>query len=388
MTSASSLKEGAQRSSIIIALLLSLGLLVFGESVFITLVFSGFLFVLLDPAVEWLHTRHLPRRFGSPLVLLFAVCLIGLVVFSFYDAILKLMGQLATYEEKITSVVSRLHVFLQHLLNRTHEILQGTGGQNPNNAAQSSNLAISPESTTAVNGFILKGFNSIMNLLTFVIFIPLLTLFMLLERDSLHARLLGIFRSRGTFERTLSELKQMTRGFFIGNFVVGSFMSLIFAGVFILIHLRNPFPMALFAGFLNLIPVLGTFLGALLPCFQAFLQFDTLSPVLIIALSTLGIHFIGNNIVMPKFVGAKVNINATSATLGFLVFGSLWGGIGLFLSTPLIASLRIILATRERTRPIANLLGKNLIAPPRRIYSVSSPHRPHTNEHAQIKGKQ
>ena len=225
---------------------------------------------------------------------------------------------------------------------------------------------------SSVNGFAWKGFNSVISLLSFLIFIPLLTLFMLLEKDFLHARLADVFSDHAVFEKSCFEAKEMAHGFFIGNFVVGFFMSLIFACIFTAIHLKNPFPLALFAGFLNLIPIFGTILGAILPCVQAFMQFDDWNGIIIICVTSIGMHFIGNNIVMPRFIGSRINVNTTAALLGFLVWGSLWGGVGLFLATPLMALIRILLLTREETRPYANLIGKTPVTATRRIYILNS----------------
>jgi predicted PurR-regulated permease PerM len=206
--------------------------------------------------------------------------------------------------------------------------------------------------------FLLRGVSSVVSLLSWLFFIPLISLFFLLEKRALSERLAKAIGNYDRYERICSEMREMSHGFFLGNFVVWGFMTAAFFGVFVALRLEAPFQLALFAGFLNLVPVFGAILGAILPGAQAFLQFDGLGALMVVALANLVIHFVGNNIVMPKFLGNRVNLNASAAMVGFLFWGAVWGAPGLFLAIPLMASIRICLEASPRWSDFADLLSE------------------------------
>ena len=156
----------------------------------------------------------------------------------------------------------------------------------------------------------------------------------------------------------------MVRGYFLGNLVVGVVATAGFYVVFSFIGLENRLALSLFAGFLNLVPILGAFIGAVLPAAQALLQFDGFDGIFVILIASTVIHFVVNNVIIPKMVGSRINVNATAATLGLIFWGWLWGGLGLLLAIPLTALIRIFLASLPTSAAWSNLIAESPESPP------------------------
>jgi AI-2 transport protein TqsA len=114
--------------------------------------------------------------------------------------------------------------------------------------------------------------------------------------------------------------------------------------------------LALLAGFVNLIPMVGAILGGFFPMLQAFLQFDSVTPAIAIFASSIFLHFFVANFIIPKIVGSRINVNATSATIGLIFWGWLWGPLGLLLAVPLTATIRILLSARKSTEHLGKLI--------------------------------
>jgi predicted PurR-regulated permease PerM len=57
----------------------------------------------------------------------------------------------------------------------------------------------------------------------------------------------------------------------------------------------------------------------------------------------MGVHFVIANFVTPKILGSRVDINAATSTIALLVWGELWGGLGLLLAIPLTSLIKILL---------------------------------------------
>lgn len=108
---------------------------------------------------------------------------------------------------------------------------------------------------------------------------------------------------------------------------------------------------------LNYIPTIGSIIATVFPALLALIQFDTLTPFLIVSLGLISVQFIVGNVVEPKLMGNTLNLSPLVMLLSLALWGSLWGVAGMFLCVPIMVMLVIILSHFEMTRPIAILLS-------------------------------
>lgn len=109
---------------------------------------------------------------------------------------------------------------------------------------------------------------------------------------------------------------------------------------------------------LNFIPTIGSIIAVLTPFFFALVQLDLTSALFLIP--ALGVvQFTLGNIVQPRLMGNKLNISQFVVILSLVIWGAMWGTIGMFLSVPLMVILMIIFSQFEPTRPMAILISGN-----------------------------
>jgi predicted PurR-regulated permease PerM len=63
------------------------------------------------------------------------------------------------------------------------------------------------------------------------------------------------------------------------------------------------------------------------------------------------------NIIEPMVMGKQLNLSPFVIILSLVVWGTIWGVVGMFLCMPIMVILMIILANFEETRPIAVMLS-------------------------------
>ena len=121
--------------------------------------------------------------------------------------------------------------------------------------------------------------------------------------------------------------------------------------------LENALFWALVIFIFNYVPVIGGLAATVLPAMFALVQYETFWPVLIL-FALLNIIQTGiSNTVQPKMMGDSMNLSALVVILALILWGSLWGGVGAFLSAPLTVIIMIIFAEFKTTRPIAIMLS-------------------------------
>lgn len=120
---------------------------------------------------------------------------------------------------------------------------------------------------------------------------------------------------------------------------------------------------ALFWAFLiflfNYIPSIGSITATGLPALLALVQFDSLSPFLIVALGVSAIQVLIGNILEPRLMGDNLNISPLVVVLSLILWSLLWGVVGMLLSVPITVAIIIICAQFPSTRNVAILLSKD-----------------------------
>jgi predicted PurR-regulated permease PerM len=88
----------------------------------------------------------------------------------------------------------------------------------------------------------------------------------------------------------------------------------------------------------------------------ALVQFGW-ATALIVVVAYIGINFLVDNVIKPKFIQEGVNISATVTFLSLTVWAWVLGPIGAILAVPMSIILQTIFDSREETRWLAYLMG-------------------------------
>lgn len=120
---------------------------------------------------------------------------------------------------------------------------------------------------------------------------------------------------------------------------------------------------ALFWAFLvflfNYVPTIGSITATLLPGFLALVQFDTLTPFLVIIIGVTAIQLLVGNILEPRLMGDNLNISPLVVVMSLILWSMLWGVIGMLLSVPITVAIIIICSQFDTTRSVAVLLSRD-----------------------------
>lgn len=109
----------------------------------------------------------------------------------------------------------------------------------------------------------------------------------------------------------------------------------------------------------NFIPTVGWPMALVGPVLFALLQFDSITPFVIVAFGIGIVQLVVNNFVEPAMMGRSLNVSPFVIILALVVFGTLWGLVGMVLCVPILVIVMIILANFPRTRGFAVLLSAN-----------------------------
>jgi predicted PurR-regulated permease PerM len=109
--------------------------------------------------------------------------------------------------------------------------------------------------------------------------------------------------------------------------------------------------------FFYYIPTVGSILAIVAPALLTLVQFDHLTPFLIVLLVIGTIQVVMANVIEPTLMGRSLNLSPLVVIASLMVWGTIWGVVGMFLCVPIMVVLLIVLAHFDATRPVAVLLS-------------------------------
>lgn len=110
---------------------------------------------------------------------------------------------------------------------------------------------------------------------------------------------------------------------------------------FIIIKTDMPLLLGIVCGITDLIPYIGPYIGGIIAVLFGFTK-SKLIGILTIVVCII-VQSIENYILQPIIMSKKINISPICIIIGLLVFGELFGIIGMIISTPLVAIIKVIL---------------------------------------------
>ena len=111
---------------------------------------------------------------------------------------------------------------------------------------------------------------------------------------------------------------------------------------------------------LNFIPTIGSIVASIFPILLSLLQYNnTFVPFTIISVGIITTQLIIGNIIDPKLTGNSLNLSPLVLILSLVVWGHIWGIMGMFLSVPIMIIITITLFEFPQTKKIAILLSRD-----------------------------
>src|SRR3954468_2955593 len=337
-------------SNMLIATLAVIVVAYFAKLVLITLLVAVLIAFMLEPAVGLLHRFRLPRPLAAGVVMLIIAGFLYLGGYYVYAKTMVFIDELPKYTQKVRQVADGYR-------QKAKKIEQTTQSVTP--APPSDKNTVKVEQQTNWADYLTSSLGTVTELVLAVSFIPFLVFFMLTWQEHVRAATVMLFKmeNRNTAYVTLGRISKMIKAFMLGNLFIGIFTSILTTIVFFAIGLPNAFVLGFLSGFLSLVPYLGVVLAMLPPLIAAFGQ-ETTPEILVIILTILGLHLFAINVLYPKVLGRRLQLNPLAVTIALLVWGWLWGAWGLILAIPITAAMKIMFDHIEALQPYGAWIGE------------------------------
>jgi len=343
-----------ERQLLLFALaLLILGALAYSVSSILTpFVLGGVLGYLLNPVAERLQKLGFSRLGASLLLLAVFVVVVGVaglvlipvLVRQFQGFIESFPGYLAALQNLFSDWSDRLTISYNAFLKQ-----HGLEASLPTLDLQKWFNEFVGENTAYIGGFarsLLSRGVALINIVSVLVVTPVVAFYLLLDWDKMLAILYDLVppRHRRAAHELADGIDKAMAGFLRGQSAVCLFLGSWYALGLSLIGLNFGFLIGVVAGFLSLIPYVGSITAFVLSISVAVVQgwpewSLALEAVLVVSVGL----FLDGNVLSPRLVGASVGLHPVWLMFALFAFGALFGFVGVIIAAPAAAAAGVVL---------------------------------------------
>ncbi len=302
--------------------LIFLWLIYFLRGVLVLLFLSLILMATVSPLIDKLERWRFPRVLAIVLVYFLIFLVIGLAIWGVIPPLINQTQNLISRFPNLVESLRWLGVDRQMFYSQLNQLTEKLG---------------------VISGGIIKTFVSFFQNLINIIVLIVISFYLLLEKKNLNKYLLHFFGDN-VEKRGEKIMKQIEKR--LGGWVRAEILLMIIIGLLTFIGLTllgidYALPLAIFAGFLEVIPSVGPFISAI----PAVLVGLTISPLMALAVAALYflIQQVENSFIVPQIMSKECGINPLITIIALIIGFKLGGVIGAILAVPIVLLIEIIL---------------------------------------------
>ena len=348
------------RATQIIALLLILAALRYGQEFAVPLLVAVLAAIALAPPVRVL-SRIVPRALAAAIVVLGIAVAVGFTTWLLSDDI-------AVFSRRLPSIVREIRASIQSASPRQGLIrqlqqavteLEQTAAPKPKPGDATPVTIVEPVDVQQqmmawarrAGGFLMEAI-----LLLFLIY------FLLASGELFKQKLVKLSGNRLSQRKvTLQMIDEITTK--IGRYIFYMFWSGALVGVatwlaFYALGVRYAGLWGVAAGVLNWIPYFGPTVVMVASAVAALLQFKSVVMVAAVAGTSVAITSLEGYLLTPIVLGAAAHVNAVAVFVSIMFWGWLWGVPGMLLAVPIVMIVKTIADHVESLSSVSELLGE------------------------------
>ena len=320
---------------------------IIGKQIIVPLILGFLISILLVPVCNFFERYlKLPRAIASIITtLLFASFILG-IFYLIAIQMSEIANEWPTFQKQIMDAFSEIQKWIHHTFG-------------VNSHAQIEYLSKNVKTTIETSTIVIEKVISILSAVgVLTLFTFLYVIFLLIYRGQLVKFLYYVFNSNthNQVYNVISSIQKMVKQYLIGLFLQMLVVSTLAFIAFSILDLKYKFVLAILTGVLNVVPYVGIIISLIVTSIITFATMSA-SKLVFVLVAFVAIHAIDGNIVMPKIVGSKVKINSLIVVIGLVIGEMTWGVIGMFLSIPILALMKIIFDNVTELKPWGYLLG-------------------------------
>ncbi len=307
-------------------------------NILVPFLLSVFIGVLSLPLLRWMTRYRVPAWLAVILIVLLLLGIFTLSSSMLNASTAELRGNIGIYRDSFNQVIARA--------------LEQLGALGIDVSVEQAQF-LQPGEVLSWIGVLFSSLSSV--LVNFIVIIFIVA-FILLEASTFPHKLSRAFSTQRVSDYVETFIRNVQKYLFIKSWI--SLATGITAGTLCwLIGLEFPLLWGMLAFFLNFVPSIGSLLAAIPPMTVA-LATGGWTLTLYTALVFVFVNVLYGNIIEPRVMGAYMGLSPLVVFSSLIIWGWIFGPVGVLLAVPLTMVVHISLQSHPDTHWLAVLLGR------------------------------
>lgn len=334
------------------AVLFILGVSVFALKTLQAILLPFFIAIIIafifEPFFELLKKKRVPSFLAIVIVILTIVIIANIVSVFILTSVGPFTAGIPKYQDKFNLL---LQYAADNLKNYGIDAIALRESMNLKNIIQDS----------SVQGWITSVFTGIASIFGDFVLILIYVIFILSELGSLKRRVLRAFSEERArrIANTMGDIFLDVRRYIVGKTVINLLHAILIGIILWLFDVDFYIVWAFLSFLMHYIPTIGSMIATILPFMTALVQFDSFGTAIVILIILIVLANVVGNIIEPQVLGDKLDLSPILLLLSLIMWGYVWGVMGMILSIPIMSMIKIVLMNFESTRPVAILMSYN-----------------------------
>ncbi len=291
---------------------------------------------LLEPIARRLTGLGLPRAFSSVVAILVGLVVVVSMVSIGVPVVSHEIGKL---QARLPDLIATLYAQVYPWLAQTGLPIDDTEALRAKlidwlgkNTEQVSNTFFSTLQT---------GLGALVTILGWFILVPVVLFFLLKDWAMIMGKTIWAVpqKHRAIVRSVGRDIHETLQGYLQGQVRVMAAMALYYAVALLLAGFSGWLSIGLLSGLLVFIPYAGFAVSVLLALVSGLLELGWAHTLIAVAVVYGGGQFLESFVLTPKLVGDRIGLHPLGVILALVIFGSLFGFLGVLLALPLAAVL-------------------------------------------------
>ena len=313
------------------------------RDILVPVAFAVIISILLNPLVNRFKRAGISNVFSIILAMLIALAVFCGILYFLSSQIIGFGDNLPALKEKFSSLLHQLQQWLDARFGMSIDKQVKLVNEAANNSKE----------------MLGKTVGTALGTLAVVFLLPVYVFLLLFYKTLILNFLYEVFSEENTKQvgDILNQTKTAIQSYMVGLLLEALIVAVLNSIALLILGVDYAILLGVLGAILNMIPYIGGIVAIALPVLIATVTKDGFSTQIGIIIAYSIIQFVDNNILVPRIVSSKVQINALFSILVVLFGGALWGVPGMFLSIPAVAILKIIFDRIDDLKPWGKLLG-------------------------------
>ena len=301
----------------------------YAQEVLVPFVLAWFMYLMLSPILDFQVLKlKVPRLLAVILTVLIIILILGILFLVITKAFQMVINTASRYDQTLIASVAKISEKLQ--------------GRWPSLHLEKTTDAINQ----MIPSFLANTFGIAIRSITEGTLVAIFILFLIMDRNPSKVR-----------KDVYTDIENQVRRYITMKTLTSLVAAVLFWVTLKILGLQLAGVFGILTFLLRFIPSIGAIVAIILPIPIAAAQFESPVPLILMIAILSFIEMVVGNIIEPKLFGQSLHLHPIVVLLALAFWGLLWGPIGMLLSVPITAVIRIALLEFKPLRPIGMALA-------------------------------